>query len=259
MPYSVLLVDDTLPLPTADLGKVMQKVLGGVAYDYMQAINTGYGWVANKLTKDQAEQLVAGLSAAGHEAVCKGSDELLGTGELLQIRKAELGPDALRVEVGLLGKMSPLPWETLSLVSVGRVVVTKTKRVKTKQRSVGISKAGLAMGVTIPVVRTKTTSQSERQEDEDFLVHLVFAEEGVLREFRPTSFDYSYLGQRSRPTTPENFRLLLRDLLSSAKTAQWTSMARNLAEGKDVAHMFQSQKDFLRFTKWRIEAIFDRA
>ena len=69
MLYSVFLLDETMPVPTADLGKPMQKVLGGIAYDHMNSINHSHGWIARKLERDQAELLGAEIKAVGHETI----------------------------------------------------------------------------------------------------------------------------------------------------------------------------------------------
>jgi hypothetical protein len=259
MPFSVFLLSEFMPVPFAELGKPMHKVLGGVAYDHMNAINANHGWVARKLDRDPAEQLVAELEAAGHKAILKDEEDLIGVKEVLKVRRAELSADALKVEVGLLGELNALSWDDLSLVSIGRVQVVTQKTVKTKKRKVGLSTAGLAMGVPVPTMKTTTTSSREKHIDENVLVQLVFAEEGVVREIRPNAFDYGYLGERRLPTGRQNLLLFLYDLTTFGKAATWTSMARAFAEEGEAPHSFKSQKDMLRYTQWQIEAKFDVA
>jgi hypothetical protein len=235
----------------------MQQALGGIAYDHIHTVNANHGWLARGLEKAQAEQLVAELKTAGHESVLKERGDLIRANEVLRVRRAELRDDALHVEVGLLGKLSPLPWESLSLVSIGRVQVAKTTTVKKTKRKVGLSKAGLAMGVPMPTLKKTTTTTTETELDEDLVLQLVFGEEGVVREFRPSHFDYGYLGDRLLPMARDNFILFLADLATYGKSAIWTAMARDLAESGKPPYAFQSDKDLLRFTQWRLEASFD--
>ncbi len=259
MPYSVFLLDETMPVPGPEVGKPMQKVLGGIAYDHIHTVNVNHGWIARGLEKSQAEQLVAELKVSGQEAILKERADLVGAKQVLRVRRAELRADAFHVEVGLLGKLSPLPWESVSLVSIGRVQIVKQKTIKKTKRKIGLSKAGLAMGVPMPTLKKKTTTSTEKEIDEDLLLQLVFGDEGVVREIRPSQFDYGYLGERLRPLGRENFLLFLADLATYATSATWTAMSRDLAENAKPPHAFQNDKDMLRFTQWRLEASFDLA
>jgi hypothetical protein len=244
-----------MPIPAAEIGKVMQKVLGGITYDHVRSTNSNHGWIARKLEKPRAEDLLAELKSAGHEAIIKDENDLVGVGQVTRIRRAELSQDAMRVEVGLLGELSPLPWDSLSLVSIGRVQVVQKKTVK---KTFGIGTIlNAKMDESIPVTKMRTTTQTKTQIDEKLLVHLAFSEEGILREMRPNSFDYGYLGDRLQPSGRENFRLFLSDLAKFGGSSTWTRMARNLAEEGESPHTFQGEKDMLRYTEWRVEASFD--
>lgn len=257
MPYSVFLLDETMPVPGPSVGKPMQKVLGGIAYDHMHTVNANHGWLARGLERDQAEELVAELKLSGHDAILKDRGDLIPATEVLRVRRAELRKDALHVEVGLLGALSPLAWESLSLVSIGRVQVVKTTTVKSTKRKLGLSKAALVMGVPMPTMKKTSASTRETEIDEDLVLQLVFGEEGIVREFRPAQFDYGYLDDRLRPLARDNFLLFLADLATYAGAAIWTGMAREFAEAAKPPYAFQSDKDMLRFTQWRLEASFD--
>ncbi|MFP6662898.1 MAG: hypothetical protein VCC00_01685 [Deltaproteobacteria bacterium] len=252
MPFSVFLVEETMPLAAVRIAGSMQEVLGGMVHDHVNALHTRFGWIASDLSKDHAERLAASLTAAGFAATAREEGQLPGPLQVVQLRRAELRRDGLSVGVGLLGESRDLAWESLSLVSLSQVQCVAQKKITKNKRKLRLSRAGLAMGLPMPVLAKQKTTQIEEEVTEGLLLQLVFAGEGVLRELRPRSFDYSYLAERMRPSSRENFRLLLNDLTVFAGEAAFTAMARDLAAGREVTHTFGSDKEMLRFTLWRL-------
>ncbi|MEO2167516.1 MAG: hypothetical protein ABGY42_05235, partial [bacterium] len=181
-------------------------------------------------------------------------NRLPGPPRIVQLRRAELRRGALGVGVGLLDESRDFAWESLSLVSLGQVQSVTQKKTTQSKRKLGLSRAGLAMGLPMPVLKKQKTTHIEDEVAEGLLLQLVFAGEGVLRELHPGSFDYSYLAERLRPSSRENFALLLNDLVEFTSASAWTAMARDLMVGRATPQTFASDKEMFRFTLWRLGA-----
>lgn len=255
MTWSVLLIEERLPLPIDVLSPILQEHLGGVALDYVHTIRTQYGWLARGLEEAAAEALVGSLGQRGFSAVRKQEDGLVDLDERFVVTRGTLAEDALYFQETLAGAERGLPWEDLRVVALGSVPVTRDRAVRARVETKGVNKAILmTTGIPIRTKKQEMQTRFEKEEEAGSLLHLVFT--GVpplVLEIRPARFDYAYLGDRVTGDPAKDLRLLLTDLARRGKAAHWTEMTRRYAKDGVLEPDFADEKDFLRYTRWITE------
>ena len=255
MTWSVFLLDEQLPLPVESLSHILQEGMGGIALDHHHTLHIQHGWIARGVEQPVAEHLVALLEARGHPALAKREDGLVGVERRFVVTSGELREDALFIQANLAGSLRAVPWDSLAVVSIGSVPVTREKAVKAREETRGLNKAVLmTTGIPLRTKKTGLVTRFETVRDEGILVHLVVREESALvLEIRPARFDYHYLGDRIAGTPAENFQLFLDDLARLSGKAHWTDMSRRFLQEGILEPPFTDEKDFLRFTRWITE------
>jgi len=256
MSWSVFLLDESLPLPVAHLAKLVHSVSGGIIQDHMQRVKLHYGWVAQGLQEEQADNLVQRMEAEGLAARKKREDRLIRIERKTTIHHALLLDDGLHIPVGLGTKMDVVPWSDLTLVSVGSVPWFRQHAVVEKRRKLSVVKLTGSLITGIPMSSHKTVKKTkyEKISEEGILLHLVFVVRGLILEIRPSEFRYDYLGERLSGTSAENFFTLLTDLEQyTAASAHWTDMSRAFLETGDLVPPFENEQDFRRFNAWIAE------
>ncbi|MBN1586476.1 MAG: hypothetical protein JW937_03490 [Candidatus Omnitrophica bacterium] len=254
MPYSVFLKDESFPLPIEPVSRVLHQVLGGVMLDYFPQLKLHYGWIAKDLDLSTADALLAALESAGFPALKKEDSEPKGALQLYAVKKAELKEDFLYAQIGITEALTSVPWHSLSIVSIGSVPITKQKSVVGEAKKHSIN-WGVTALTGIPVSKTKTvkTTRFENVSEQGVLIHLIFAQEKILLEIRPTAFNYAYLKERLATNSRENFKTLLQDLQRFATQACWTRVSRKFLETGELKPDFVDAKDFLRYNSWILE------
>jgi hypothetical protein len=255
MTWSVLLLEERLPLPVDVLSPILQEHLGGVALDYVHPIRTQYGWLVHGLEEAAAEALVGSLGQHGFAAIRKQEDDLVDLDQRFVVTRGALAEDALYFQETLAGAQRGLSWDGLRIVALGSVPETMERAVRARVETKGVNKA-ILMTTGIPI-RTKKQEMQTRFKtvhQEGVLLHLVFLEDPALvLEIRPARFDYSYLGDRVTGDPTKDLRLLLTDLARRGKAAHWTDMSRRYAKDGVLEPAFADEKDFLRYTRWITE------
>ena len=254
MSWSVFLLDETLPIPARAIGTLVQRVVGGIVYDHTQKLKLQYGWIARGLDESKADELLELLADNGLPAFKKPEERLVNLKEKLAIHKALLLEDAFYIPIDLVGNLKPIPWTTLSVVSVGSVPTFRQKPVLAKKKRGGLN-VGLFVVTGIPVPKVKKVSKTvyHRITEEGVLIHLIFTQAGFVVEIRPRHFNYEYLGDRLAQTSRENFVLFLQDLQRLAAGAYWSEISRTFIETGELKPDFKSDKDFLCFNQWITE------
>ena len=254
MSWSVFLLDETLPIPAQAVGKLVQRAVGGIVYDHSQRLKLHYGWIAENLDQNKADELLELLAHNGLPAFKKPEERLVNLKQKFAVRKARLLEDAFYIPTDLMGELKPIPWTALSVVSIGSVPTFRQEAVLEKKKRGGLN-VGLFVVTGIPVPKVKNVSKTvyHRITEEGVLIHLLFAQAGFVVEIRPPHFNYEYLGDRLAQTSRENFVLFLQDLERLAAGAYWSEISRTFIETGELKPDFKSDKDFLCFNQWITE------
>ncbi|MBN1444021.1 MAG: hypothetical protein JXA90_15025 [Planctomycetes bacterium] len=256
MSWSVFLIDELLPLPVALLGKLVHRIAGGVLQDHVQRLKIHYGWLAQGLHEEQADELLRGLETHDLHGLKKREDQLIKIERKTTVHQALPLDDGIHIPVGRSGKMQVVPWSALTVVSIGSVPWFRQEAVVEKRKKLsGINLTGtLLTGIPIPSYKTVEKTKYEQIAHEGILVQLVFVERGLVLEIRPSEFRYDYLGDRRSMTSAQNFFILLEDLERyTAESAHWTEISRDFLETGYLAHAFENEGAFHRFNLWIAE------
>ena len=138
MSWSVFLLDETLPIPARAVGKLVQRAVGGIVYDHTQRLKLHYGWIARGLDESKADELLELLEDNGLSAFKKLEERLVNLKEKFAVHKALLLEDAFYIPTDLVGDLTPIPWTTLSVVSVGSVPTFRQEAVLEKKKRGGL-------------------------------------------------------------------------------------------------------------------------
>jgi hypothetical protein len=257
--YSVLLKSESnVPAPAlaAELAKILERPIG----ELTRALREN-PWIL--IESVDAGDLDAVFEALGREGViAKAVPEI----HMPHLPPALRVRDADPMKKGLFLKMaeppSPplLPWEEVRLVAVGEVTLAPGE----EDRIYGAWRGGApsstlsrAADTTIGSAGLKTTSQKSKS---PLLMAIVAEGEEILTlGIDAGNFNYEYLKERMKPTSRENFRLLVGDILKRHPTAEVPPRTRSwLDGGRSMDHRFRSLKAFAAYIRWVLQQLDER-
>jgi hypothetical protein len=245
--HSVLLRTEEFPFPTSEYGRLLQDMLGGIAYDHMARMNRSFGWVAAGLEADVASRLAASFEARGVPAVVREDASFSAERPRLTVSQADLTPASFIVHPEA-SETREIPWGEVTLISLGNVP-RERPRIGAKRESIFVSGGG-----TQPAPRAPLLSTARRVNEKGALLHAWVRAPACVVSIRPEDFFYDYLRDRRRQVCGENLSLLIDDLRRLAGGAYWPPLSREYVETGEPSHHFGSEHEFSRYNYWVHEA-----
>jgi len=242
---SYAIVQTTLGKPPEDaLKRAFSEVPWLTDLDAGIMARDAYGVIVEGLTYAQAERISAALDRAGVSQQMVSQQDLPKPGMRRQLRRMECASEG-PVIYDPLGRPVNGQWSDVKLIAAGLVGMKKMQRIE-KQR-VKYRGTGWRGGV-VPVV---VTDVSEKQVGVEKLVMEIYLGREPSR-FRiiADEFQYNYLGDRLRPSFPENFALLVQDVARYAPHAQFSQGVKSLLDDQVTTYGYPTEHAFTEEITW---------
>lgn len=206
MNYAVL--QKTLDIPPVEkIEQALLSVKGFTRVDAHTFANDAYGILVKNISAEQAGAFSQALRSQGIETDVVAQTVLPALPQTKFVNRLDCTPEALLI-YDPLGRNFPLPWQHVMLVAAGCVRMTDFNRVE-KQVWVddGTGDGG----------QTRVTEYRNVEERNNHLLLEIVVSGAVLRySASADKFRFDYLGERRTKSLPENFALLLQDLVAHA-------------------------------------------
>jgi hypothetical protein len=252
-------------LRTDAVARALAGLRKAAVLDAMPAARRSRGIVLENATLADAEALVRRLEDQGLAAKAGYAEALSTVPPAILLANATTASDGLRA--GFRGGEERLvPWARIRILALG--TWTETVRVGTKEvedapspwdgaATIGATIVGAAVGVPIHITPRRRTRKVEvtRTETLRVLDLLLRGPEERLR-IRTDDFDWSGLGPRMAPTSFDNLRALVEEVLRFAPDAGTSPGADLLRSGgrlSSVGH--DSPEDFEREERWLLSVL----
>lgn len=222
-----LVVFDAPPAPEA-LRDLLCGVLGLHPTEAMHWVARTPGIWSRPLAEGETRELLDGMFDLGVAAEAWRVDQLPKLTPARSVHVAACLPDGLRIG-GLRGEPAHwIPWNRIELIHAAQIAPDSGHRAASPPGWV----QSLTTGLNAMVLRKPPSPRTQRAHrtprDPVPEVHLVRSEPRVAFRISADQFNYAYLAERLRPSSLENFPLLLRDLAEHARSAYLTESTRAL-------------------------------
>jgi hypothetical protein len=205
--------------------------------DAPQMARRACGILADGLSLEAATAIKQVLDARG-QGVDIAPDEWLVLPRVYACRKAAAEPRAL-VFYDVYGRPAPVPWQEVGLVAAGCYGVGKT--VKVQDADYTVTTDGYVIFID---------AEYELQESDTLVLEVLVPGQQVRYEITSDKFDYSYLGERRRDNSTQNFAMLLHDVAVRSTRATINRGAEKMLADPKRGYRYQNKKLFERELAW---------
>lgn len=276
--FAVIFHQD-LKLDVPSVATAISGAMNRNIYDARHLARNARGIVADHLSREEADALVAALTALQVECALIPQADLPILPAPHRIQAVECGDDMLRVKHTLLQpEWSPVPWDKIVFAHVGIVATSQyrdfftskefkaapmiqkiddpeiRKEVKERLASRALRRqAAQVLDLTTKIRVEKEEISSLHREQTQGFIDLLLTD--PLQRLRIDRHDchFDYLGDRMKPTSFENFHLLAEDMLAHASKALVSDLARAFRDGLDVHRIiFDSVAEMERYETWTL-------
>jgi hypothetical protein len=241
------------PIATDVLTGALRGVPGLAPADAPNVCGDGCGFLGRHLREEQALRFLENLYGAGVEAelVAEASVPALPPRRL--IRKAEFTPEALLVD-DALGRMTPVAWPDLALISAGSVreaVFTRARREWQTTRTDLIHLGHLAV-IPIPVTETHVEYNAKESSEWALRAELLLPGGATRLSIEAEKFSYAGLKEQFTQNLATNFCLLVRELARCLPDAARNEGVELILKDPPEFAYYASRAAFQNETTWRL-------
>ncbi|MBN1916408.1 MAG: hypothetical protein JW889_00750 [Verrucomicrobia bacterium] len=213
--YAILL-NELQPLELERTARILAKA-GDLLYaDATRAVRSCTGILAKNLQCDEATRIADELNAIGVGCFTMAMDEMVVPPDARPINGVALAPN-LFGPMDLYGRVSPVPWEHVVLLSLGHISEQQRERFLLGAEGFGdTAVAGYGMGGAIRRAMQDPPKSEVRQSA--MYVLDVFGRTPAEGHWRiaHNGFNYACIGPAITERSDENFRLLVNELVRYA-------------------------------------------
>ncbi|MBI3853271.1 MAG: hypothetical protein HY298_23725 [Verrucomicrobia bacterium] len=244
MRYAVM--QKSLEPPTAEqLQRAFSRVNGLTAADAHILGKDAFGILVKNFSDESAAALQSALAAECVETEIAPETALPTLPPAKFVMRAECGPDALMI-YDPAGHTFPVEWPYVMLVAAGCVRLDEFKQVR-KERMVPRQGVWSEYGEQYEKV---VEYESKEQLNDHLLVEIVLSRAVLRYSITADRFNFDYLGERRSTNLPENFALLVQDLVKGAPHAAVNRGAYYLREKSDQIFSYPSRNAFVEEITW---------
>jgi len=263
MPYAILL-NELKPLDLKKTASILAKAEYIVYADATRSVRNCCGILSRNLTLQKARSISEELNREGVGVFYMDQNKMYRPERAFHVNDADCLEQHLNVQ-DVYGRPHPLSWANIILISLGRVVERKESAswaCSAPGKSIIAGKVlrtsliGLGVGMLAPAP-VESTPRPKITEEEHHILD-IFSKEPQKRHYRiqQKSFNYDYLGERLRPNSAENFRLLVEDLVRFANEAYGNRGINAYLSGKEPEKMnYDSLDHFDKENLWLLQLI----
>lgn len=228
------------------------RVIGSHPTDAMQWVARAPGIWRQPIEEAQVRPLLDGLFELGVPAEARKLEALPNLAPPRTVHDAACLPEGFRVR-GLRGEPTHwVPWDRFELIAAGRVEQEDEFREVTPPGWVQAASTGLNALLRRPqaVARRRRAMRIPRDPVSEAI--LVRRDPLIVLRLISTQMSYKSLGARLRPSSSENFPLLLADICEHARDAFITPSTRACLDGDEAGSTFPTPQALLDYATHRL-------
>ena len=242
MPYCLLQADSVAPTPD-QLKRAFKSLKALTEADAIKLAREACGILVKQLSLADARTLQGALQGEGVATDLLDAVELPKLPDAKFVRRVELQPQAMAI-FDPVGRMVPLPWQNIALVSGGSV----------RHFGVSATRTEETVNTFDPIrgLRTKVvTDLRHKVEDGARLVLDVFLTGGVMRfQIEAEGFQFKYCFDRPDLNLPQKLGLLIHMLAQHAPHAVMNRGAAALRDGQPENAAYASKAALFDESIW---------
>ncbi len=245
MPYAILL-NELKPLDLQKTARILAKAENIVYADATRAVRNCCGILAQGLTFEEATSICRELNREGVGVFHMDQAKMYLPEAAVHVNNADCLADCFEVQ-DVYGRAHPLSWANIILLSLARVVEKKKTRAVLIMEETSHGEGELS-----------SSSMGWKVVEEEDLILDIFSEEPQKKHYRikQKAFNYDYLGGRLKPSSADNFRFLVQDLVGFASHAYGNRGINAYLSGDAVEKMNYSDLDhFDKENVWLLQLI----
>jgi len=242
------ILQKTLDVPEVEtLKRALRNVPGMVEADALVMANDAYGVLAKRPSAEEAFALQQGLQGEGIETYVVEEKDLPELPPTKSLKRIDCLPEGLII-YDVIGRNYQATWDRLTLVAAGSVMTTEFNKTMSERMGALPDKRHDAVNQK-SVIDYKTVELRQPR----LLLELVL--DGVATRYSIKADDsaallFQYLGGRRSKSVPENFTMLVRDLMQYAPRATVNRGAYYLREGAEELFSYPSKHAFYEEIVW---------
>lgn len=248
-------------------------------YDARHLARYARGIVAEELSREEADSLLACLSALGIESAIIRQETLPVLPVVKRVQAVDCRAHALAWKINLQQPLwGEIPWSQVVFISVGIVAAPHYRDFVTSNQFKVVPslrriddpalRKELKERLASRALRRETASEidlSARKRIDDEELKTLYREQTFaycdllvadpVQRLRVSRHDchFDYLAERMKPTSLENFRLMAEDLLTAAPGTHVPDLTRAYRDGIELQRiLFDSIDEFERYERWSL-------
>ena len=241
MPYAILQTDLTPP-SLDQLKRAFRTVKFLTEVDAHTLGNDAFGILVKNLDADRAAALQSALRAEGVETEIADQRALPEMPATKFVARLDCLPDGLLI-YDPLGRSFRLEWGHLLMIAAGNVRLTDFARVEKTRYETRYDWGH-------PSVEQVTDVSTKEEQNQHLVLELILTRAVARYSVTADKFNFAYLGPRRTKNLPENFALLVRDLIQFAPQAALNRGAFHLRENTGAPFTYPSKNAFFEEIIW---------
>jgi len=257
--YAVLLKSESnVPAPTlaAELAKILNRPTGELTRALRER-----PWIL--IESVDAADLDAVFEALGREGVVAKAVPEIHMPHLprsLRVREADPMKKGLFLKVAEPPSPPLVPWEEIRLIAVGEVTLAPGEEAQIYGAWKGAEASStLSRGADHTIGSAALATSRQKSKSPLLLAIMTSGEQPLTLGIDAGNFSYDYLKKRMLPTSKENLKLFLRDILNRHPTVDITPRTQAWLDGEaTLNYRFRSLKAFAVYVRWIYQQIDER-
>lgn len=232
---------------------LIRGVTGLHAADAMLWIADAPGVVKHPLAEGEVRELLDGLYDLGVAAEAWRVDKIPTLAPLRNVRQMACLENGFQVKGLRKEPTHHVPWDKIELIAVGRIDQEDEVRDVVPPSWVQAASMGLNAALRRPqaVARRQRTMRVPRDPIDEAI--LVRRDPRTVFRLVESQLNYTYLGDRLRPSARENFPIFIKDLCDRAISAYLPESTRAFLEDRDPEeYLFENSEALLKYAQHRL-------
>lgn len=240
------LVQKDLTIPAVEKLKAAFRASGILTdMDAVTLAGDAYGILTKNLSREIANTLQADLHRTGVETVVIDERELPVLPAAKFVHRLDCTAEALMI-YDPLGRAFPLAWGHILMLAAGSVRLTEFTSVHGPRPIIPHTPHGAGNMVPTPEFSTREARNHH------LLLEIILSRAVLRYSVTADTFNFEYLGSRRAITMPENFKLLVQDLVANAPQAVLNRGVQVIREGAAEILAYPTKNAFYEEIIWHL-------
>ena len=264
-----VLAREELSVPRPAVSRAVAHATGRVAFDVARELRRRIGVLADGLSREAAEQLVAALAQVGVRAFALEDDQVVRFPDPGFLETARLGPDALIVSDLRDAEQKPIgsanvPYGDIVLLATAMVTTETKRKVSEPDHLTGGGGLIAAHAVTRGIIplwplhgNAKPARRTERRLESDYFLDLFAVEPARHLRLNAGTFNFVQTGLKMEPTSIANLRRFIEAFVPRCDQAIIDPSVRHVLDGSPQTDLrCDGLEQYDAYLAWRVQLLY---